>query len=400
MLVTISLALTSIFTTKSIASNYGPSELLIYSQVFSLISFFRVYGSLGISKGVLTRISVSKSSNEESSVLSTALFITIVVSVALSITLYLFHSLISTLIFGELDSGLLKFLSLFIFCWSINSLALSYYNGKSRMRPYESFRALIFVLPLIIVSFSSYVIDFSSAIKLSILPSIILTILWLYVKRNRFQLSLVNKQVLYKLLSYSLTAIFLAINSNVLKIYVRSLLQNTFTTEIAGLIEGSVKYSTSFTAFMLTGLGIFIAPRIVTKSRRFIGYRKFNLILICFSILLSGCALVQILFFEELVQLLLSSAFIGMKNIFATQIIADLLKGFTYGLAAFFLLNGCHKVVRKIELMYFLLYLLLFHGFIDLFNTTVKGMVEIVLNTFMLIYYVVNYARYSKNFCS
>ncbi|MDD4198186.1 MAG: O-antigen translocase [Paludibacter sp.] len=365
----------NLITTKVIAVLVGPNGVALLGQFTNLLTTLTTTSTGGISNGVIKYVSQYEQDEKQYyGYVNVSLSITLVFSILTSFFLIILSKQICISLFGDVTYLSIIYITAFtIILYAINSLLLSIINGKKLYNKFILINLLSsitgFVFTLILVYFFK---TYGALLALATYQSVVIIITIYIIRKNKI-LSFNNtalsfsKEKWRKLLGFSLMAL-VALIWPLANILIRSTLITHVSTDSAGIWEGMNKVSVLISAITGTAISTYFLPRFseigenkILRHEIVSGLKV--IVVVTFTIL--TCLY---LFRITIINILFTSEFISMKNLFLYQLSGDFFWVVKMLLTVILVAKAMTKKYIILEIVFGLMYiaisiLLIYHGF-------------------------------------
>ncbi|HMG66507.1 MAG TPA: O-antigen translocase [Chitinophagaceae bacterium] len=355
--------LTGFVSVKVVAAIIGPAGVALLGQLNNFAQILLSVSNGGINAGI-TKYTSEFSDSEKDYILylGTGFWITVVLSVISSLVLFTGAGYFSEDILHDI-----KYKSVFyifgatIFLYALNALLTAVINGFKEYKKYVianiagSLVGMVFAIVLS-VRYGIY----GALISTVTFQSIVFFItLWLVVKSYWFKwksfLLKFNKKVAVQLGHYSLMAIASAVTVPAGQIIVRDFIIKDRSLTDAGLWEGINRISGMYLMVITASLSVYFLPKLSElKTQKELRNEVLSVykLVVPFMILTTFVIYVLRVF---IIHLLFTSEFTGMQNLFAFQLIGDILKILGWVLGYLLLSKAMTKTYIVMEIVNFIL---------------------------------------------
>jgi len=326
--------LTSLGLNKLLAVYVGPSGYAVIGQFQNFVTMLTALASGAVNTGVVKYTSEFFDDEERQiAVWKTAGSLALIGSIALGLLIALLHNpLADWILKDKTNASVFIFLGVGLVFFTFNSLLLAILNGKKEIKRYVTVNIAGSLVGLIVtgglsVCWGLYGALVALAINQSIVFCVALSLCW---RRNwfhlRFLIGRLDPVALRSLGKYTLMALASAACLPISQILIRSYLGANFGWQAAGHWEALMRISGLYLMVVTTPLAVYYLPRLSeirdnTELKREI-ISGYSLIL---PVVAAG-ALAIYLLRHFLVLTLFASAFAPMSNLFAWQMLGDVMK--------------------------------------------------------------------------
>lgn len=363
----------SFLTGKIIALSTGPSGLAVIGQFNNFVYIVFNLANGAINSGVVKYTAENQfDSKFLGKLYSTATRISIYSSVALGLILVGFSSTISILLLhSNIYINPIRILGLSLVLYSLNSLLLSILTGLSKIRIYTIINTVGSILGLILTIVLVFLYHITGALYAVVLSQTLVFFVasFLIIKNNilsfDFFLQSFNFDLARKLSHYSLMAIVSSLSIPITLILIRNLMTERIGVNAAGNWQGLMRVSEGYLAVITAVFATYYLPKLSTlSSNGELRLEVFKMMKIVFPVVLT---MTTVIYFSRyfLIELLYSSEFNKMEELFLFYLIGDVFKIMSWTLSYILLAKSMTKEYIFCEIGYSLFYIFLAHGLID-----------------------------------
>lgn len=360
---------------KVIAIYVGPSGLAIVGQLQNFMELIVTFSNGAITNGIVKYTAEYQTIEQKQKIFSSSIVISLICSLIISIFLFGFSEYLSELILKDIQySSVFVVFGATIFLFALNTILMSILNGQKEIKKYVLVNIASSIFSLFFTSFLIMQLNLMGALyALVVNQSVIFFVtLTFVIKSNWFKLEYfkqgLDKESLLKLSKYSLMAITSALTVPISHLIIRNYISENLGWEEAGYWQGIWYISTMYLMLVTTSLSVYYLPRLSEiqdngelKKEVFNGYKIIMPIVIVVSILI-------FLLKEYIVLIAFSDKFMPMMELFAWQLIGDVIKIASWLLAYLMLAKAMTKVFIYTEVGFSALFVLLSIYFIDSFG--------------------------------
>lgn len=367
----------------------------------NFISIVLTFSNGAINTGVIKYTAEYSSDEKKIKLLfGTALRISILCSVLVGFILFMLADNFSKIIFStEAYINPIRVLGITIILYSLNTLLISFLNGKGLINLYTLINTIGSIIGLILTMILVYLYKINGALYSIVLAqSVVFFItIFLIMKSSWFTWDyfkpIFDKKIALKLGNYSIMAIVSALTIPITQIILRNMITNKLGINEAGIWQGLLRISDGYLMLITTSLNTYYLPKLSTlKSNICLRKEIFDGYKLLIPILFFSCLLIYALRIF-IINTLYSSAFVLMSPLFLWQLVGDFLKISAYLLAYLMLSKAMMKFYIITEVLFSLSYILISYFFIDLMG--LKGItVAFALN--YLLYLIVMIFAFRK----
>tara|TARA_B110000211_G_scaffold88220_1_gene103342 strand:- start:8997 stop:10241 length:1245 start_codon:yes stop_codon:yes gene_type:complete len=345
---------------KAISLFVGPSGLAVIGQFQNISQLAMVVSQGAINKGVV-KYTAEYSKNEEdlTTLLSTAIKITIVCSVIVGVALILLSGYLSNeFLTDENFTFIFIIFGFTILFYSLNSLFLAILNGLKEVKQLilinivQSLYSLVFTTALI------YFFGLKGALIALVTNQSIIFLYIIWKLRNHRVINLGLLKGLYssviatKLSRFALMAITSAIAIPVSHLVIRNYLVDNLGWEQAGYWQAIWYISTMYLTVVTTTLGVYFLPKLseITDKKALRGELLSGYKVILPIVMLVSAAIYILKDF--IVFILFSDDFKPMIELFLWQLIGDVIKIAAWLLSYLMLAKAMTKRYMAVEVLF------------------------------------------------
>ncbi|EPT9380105.1 TPA: O-antigen translocase [Proteus mirabilis] len=345
---------------KILAIYVGPSGYAVIGQFQNFIQMITSFSGGAINTGIIKCTAQYHNEPEKQKIVwKTSGSLVFTLSICFSILIILFRTTLSNYIFDSLEyQSVFIWFSIFLILFNFNALFLSILNGKKEIIKLVFANIIGSLFSLIVTSLLAIQYGlYGALIALSIYQSITFIITFsLCIKSSWFKVNYlfgkINKSIAKDLSSFMLMALVSAICVPISQIAIRYYIMIKYGLDFAGYWDAMVRLSAAYLMFITTTLSVYYLPRLSElqkvdeiKNEIYQGYKFiFPLSLIC--------GLIIYLFRDFIIQLLFSTSFLPMKELFLWQMIGDSLKIGSWLLAFLMLSKAMTKLFIITEILF------------------------------------------------
>lgn len=326
--------LTGLISVKVVASIIGPAGVALVGQLNNFASIAMTISCGGINIGVTKYIAEYKSDTDKlSSLLSTALRITVACSLAVGIFLVLFHSILSEYIMLSPDYGYLFIIFGFtILLYAINSLISSIINGFKEFKKFVSINILGAIFGLIFTLGFVLTMGLKGALISAVTFQSVMLLITLWMIRECEWLTWsnfkqrFNRAISQKYFRYTLMAITTASTLPVSQIILRGYVISELSAVEAGWWEAMNRISNMYLMIITSSFGVYYLPRLSELTNPYeLRHEIFKSYKVIIPMLIGGFTFVY-LFRFVVISFLFTYEFLPMESLFIWQMAGDFFK--------------------------------------------------------------------------
>ena len=367
--------LSAFIINKVVAVYIGPSGLAIVGQLQNFTTIITTFSNGAISSGIVKYTAEYQTIEEKKKIFSSSIVISLICSFIISIFLFIFSDYLSELILKDsIYSSVFIVFGATIFLFALNIVLISILNGQKEILKYVLVNIAGSIFSLILTSILVIKLNLMGALyALVIYQSVIFFVtLAFVVKSSWFKLEYfiqgLDKESLIKLSKYSLMAATSALTVPISHLIIRDYIGENLGWDSAGYWQGIWYISTMYLMLVTTTLGVYYLPRLSEiqdnkelRKEIFDGYKIIIPIVIFASFLI-------FLLKEYIILIAFSKEFMPMMELFAWQLIGDVIKIASWLLAYLMLAKAMTKVFIYTEILFSALFVLLSILFVNNFG--------------------------------
>ena len=381
---------------KVIAIYIGPSGLAIVGQLQSFTSIITTFSNGAISSGIVKYTAEYQDIEEKKKIFSSSIVISLICSLIISIFLFGFSDYLSELILKDIQySSVFIIFGATIFLFALNMVLISILNGQKEIKKYVLVNIAGSIFSLVFTSILIMQLNLMGALYAMVLNQSVIFFVTLafVIKSSWFKLEYfkqgLDKESLSKLSKYSLMAIVSALTVPVSHLIIREYIGENLGWDSAGYWQGIWYISTMYLMLVTTTLGVYYLPRLSEiqdnkelRKEIFSGYKIIMPIVILASLII-------FLLKEYVILIAFSKDFMPMMELFAWQLMGDVIKIASWLLAYLMLAKAMTKVFIYTEVLFSALFVGLSILFVDKFGLvgiTYAYALNYLLYLFMMIF--------------
>ena len=381
---------------KVIAIYIGPSGLAIVGQLQSFTSIITTFSNGAISSGIVKYTAEYQDIEEKKKIFSSSIVISLICSLIISIFLFTFSGYLSELILKDIQySSVFIIFGATIFLFALNMVLISILNGQKEIKKYVLVNIAGSIFSLVFTSILIMQLNLMGALYAMVLNQSVMFFVTLafVIKSSWFKLEYfkqgLDKESLSKLSKYSLMAIVSALTVPVSHLIIREYIGENLGWDSAGYWQGIWYISTMYLMLVTTTLGVYYLPRLSEiqdnkelRKEIFSGYKIIMPIVILASLII-------FLLKEYVILIAFSKDFMPMMELFAWQLMGDVIKIASWLLAYLMLAKAMTKVFIYTEVLFSALFVGLSLLFVDKFGLvgiTYAYALNYLLYLFMMIF--------------
>ena len=381
---------------KVVAIYVGPSGLAIIGQLQNFMELIVTFSNGAITNGVVKYTAEYQTIEQKKRIFSTSIIISFVCSLLISIFLFGFSEYLSEFILKDVQySSVFVVFGATIFLFALNMVLISILNGQKEIKKYVLVNIAGSIFSLVFTSILIMQLNLMGALYAMVLNQSVMFFVTLafVIKSSWFKLEYfkqgLDKESLSKLSKYSLMAIVSALTVPVSHLIIREYIGENLGWDSAGYWQGIWYISTMYLMLVTTTLGVYYLPRLSEiqdnkelRKEIFSGYKIIMPIVILASLII-------FLLKEYVILIAFSKDFMPMMELFAWQLIGDVIKIASWLLAYLMLAKAMTKVFIYTEVLFSALFVGLSILFVDKFGLvgiTYAYALNYLLYLFMMIF--------------
>jgi O-antigen/teichoic acid export membrane protein len=369
--------LTGLVSVKVVAVELKPEGIALLGQLTSFSMILLSISGAGIRNGMTKYVAQYTNSPKKIRLfLSTGFWIVLSLSALCGLVLIFGAGYFSRTILKDPQyTSVFYIFGVTIILYALNDLLISIINGFKEFKKYVAVNISGSVVGLIFTIVLSYSFGiYGALISLVTYQSVVFVITLIMIGRSQwFQsgsfVGKFSKTAGSRLWSYAKMAIATAIVLPLSQWIVRNFIIENVGTHNAGLWESMNRISNIYLMVITTSLSVYYLPKLASlKNDREIRneimgvYKLLIPALVLFSLLLILCR-------YYIITILFSNEFQGMQNLFAFQLLGDLLKMATWVLGYVLVAKAMTKTYIIVEIISCTLFVLFSILFVNLYGT-------------------------------
>ncbi len=360
---------------KVIAIYVGPSGLAVVGQLQNFMSIITTFSNGAITNGIVKYIAEYQTIEQKQKIFSSSIVISLICSLIISIFLFGFSDYLSELILKDVQySSVFIIFGATIFLFALNMVLISILNGQKEIKKYVLVNITGSIFSLVFTSILIMQLNLMGALYAMVLNQSVMFFVTLafVIKSSWFKLEYfkqgLDKESLSKLSKYSLMAIVSALTVPVSHLIIREYIGENLGWDSAGYWQGIWYISTMYLMLVTTTLGVYYLPRLSEiqdnkelRKEIFGGYKIIMPIVILASFII-------FLLKEYVILIAFSKDFMPMMELFAWQLMGDVIKIASWLLAYLMLAKAMTKIFIYTEVLFSALFVGLSILFVDKFG--------------------------------
>jgi len=350
----------AIVLNKVLALYVGPTGYALVGQFQNAVTVVvNLTGGL-VSAGV-TKITAEHFDNEvrQHAVWKTAICFSLCASLIAAIGIFLFRDMLSAWLLSRSDmSNVLVFLALALPATAINTLLLAIINGKKAVGIYVSANIIGSVIVMIMTGLLAYNFGlYGALIAFAINPALGMVVTWLFASRAqwlkiKFLFGRVDPHARRELAGFGLMGLTTALSAPITYILIRDCITSKLGLEFAGYWQASWKISEIYLMLITTTLTVYYLPRLSEiRSGHDLKSEIFKVYKFVMPIVLASAISIYLLR-DFIIGILFSPEFMPMRELFAWQLIGDVIKIGSFVLAYIMLGRAMVKIYIFSEIFF------------------------------------------------
>lgn len=394
--------LTLLGLNKILAIYVGPAGYAVLGQFQNAVQMITAFASGAINTGV-TKYTAEYGEDvvRQRAVWRTATSITIVGSLLSSAVICLFSNELAVLLMRDSAyAGVFTWFAIFLLPFTLNTLLIAILNGRKEIGRYVVVNIVGSCFSLVVTTFLAIQFGlYGALVALAIYQSLSFFVTLLICSRAAwFSISSVfggfDKSIALNLAKFTSMAMTSAICVPVSHIFIREYIGGSAGWEVAGYWEAMWRLSAAYLMMVTTTLSVYFLPRFselndLSAIRREIvsGYR----IIVPLAVL---SALAIYVLRDFIIAVLFTSDFLPMRDMFAWQMVGDVLRVASWMLAYVFMAKGKFKIYIASEILFAATFYILVRVFQEGFGLPGLAMAHAVNYALYLIFMYFALRRY------
>ena len=372
---TVATLASSFVVAKFIAIFAGAAAFGLFGQFMSFISVLQV-GSGGIVQtGVVKYVAEYKDDQEsKDSIISTATSLVTVFSLVSGVIVAVLSKQLSELVLGDASYyWLFICFGLTLYGYVMNRLVRSIFNGLNKMREYALFSITSSVISLAVIPVLAYFYQTNGVLLGFVLGQLLMFfVVLLFAKLIKIKLFLLQINLrnpwTKKLLLFSVMSVVCALCLPVAQLFLRNYVSDHSSWTEVGYWQAMLRISDAYLMLITTVISTYALPKYSGIScnnelRKEVFYLLKRIVPIVFFM-----ALCIYLLRHIIIVVLFSKDFSQMENLFAFQMMGDVLKVASWVIANTFLARASIKMFSSLELGFTLSFVAMSILFLNMFG--------------------------------
>ena len=400
--------ITGFIINKVVALYIGPAGLALIGQFLNFVTLVLSFANGGINSGIVKFVAEYKDDYEKRSmILSTSILISLLCSAVLAvIIMFCSRPLAAYLLKSDAYRSIFIIFSATLVIFSLNSSLLSVLTGYKEIKKFISLNIISSLIGLLITSLLVVLYRLYGSLLSVVVSQTLLffvTILFI-VKSEWFKIDNFtrgfDRDSLLKLSKFSIMTMVTAVTLPVSQIVVRNYIADHISLNAAGYWQGVWRISEVYLLVITTSLSIYYLPKLSeitdrAELRREIssGYKLLMPIVL---------ALAAMIYFSRdiIIRVLFTKEFMPMSQLFAFQLIGDLLKIASWLLSFLMVAKAMTKIYVVTEIVFsvsFVILSILFFKMYGLIGVTYAFAINYFLYFVTMVYFFGGSVFYKDN---
>jgi O-antigen/teichoic acid export membrane protein len=320
----------SILNIKIIAVLVGPTGMALVSNLLNALQVGVSISNLGFKEGIVKYVSQHKNEQDkQAEFISTSIIAVLFTSILIGLLTFLFSKSISEYVLKSVEYyPLFRLCGIYLSATALLNLLLSFLNGLEYQKQ--------FVILNITLSISAFLVAIGAVVTwgldgllwAQIFTTIIafITGIIIYKKVINIPIKRFSPQIIKQLSKYSIMTLFAAIAGPAIIMTIRNIIIKETSLDIAGLWDGINKISNSYILVITSSFGYYFIPTFSQlNTREEISKEVKKAYKLLLPLLLIGGTSI---FFakDQIIKILFTQEFEGMRPLFIWQTIGDFFK--------------------------------------------------------------------------
>lgn len=391
--------ITGFLSSKVIAYFVGPSGMALMGNLRSFTSLLESLGTLGIQNGVLQNVAKNQQDEVKLNHFVRIIFWTLLVfSLIISTTLLFGNSYFGKMIFSKQSEYyfILNFVAFFLPFQVLHLFFTTVLNGFSAYKKVTLISIFGYISSLLV---SFVFIWFYGVYGALVSVSITSFLLFLFSSFHFFKAFSfgtifrsieIDFSVLKGLIPFGIMSLFTAVLTPILYIFIRNLIAKEVSIEASGWFEAMQRISGFYFLFISTLVSFYFLPELIksnTDSEKVAITTKFyKRVIPVFALVLIGIYFTK----DFVIQLLLTSDFYQVRELFVWQLLGDFFKGMSLILGIRFYVVKDLKGYLLTESISFIVFFIASWFWIPIFGATgavISYAITYLIYFFLLVFY-------------
>lgn len=358
--------ITGFVVNKVMAMYVGPAGYAVVGQLQNFVSIITTFSNGAITSGVVKYTAEYQTIEKKQKIFSTSVIISLTCSLIISIFIFSFRNFLSKLILKDVQySSVFLVFSLTVFLFALNTILMSILNGQREIKKYVFVNISSSIFSLLFTSFLIIKLRLIGALYAIVVNQSVIFFVTLafVIKSNWFRFEYFKKGVdrdsFVKLIKYSAMAITSALTVPVSQLLVRNYIGQKLSWTDAGYWQSIASISNMYLMLVTTSLSVYYLPRLSEIKDRvelrkeiFSGYKIIMPVVIVMSTMI-------FLLRKYVVLIAFNTNFLPVLNLFAFQLIGDVLKIASWLLGYIMIAKAMTRMFIYTEIAFSALYIAL-----------------------------------------
>lgn len=364
---TIVKVLSGLVINKILAVTVGPSGIALIGQFQNVFSMITTIGSGATATGVTKYVAENKDDVfKQNQYIIAALRLAILFSIIIGLFLIIFNNYLSNqILYNSRFKNLFILAGVTVIFNSLNLLLLAILNGLKQIKLFILSNVLGSLFSLLLAVLLTSTFNIYGALCSIILSQALLFFVTLYFLNKKYKIKNIltldsTPQKVYKdLFRYSLMAIISIVTVPTVQILIRNKISNQISLEAAGIWQGVLKISDIYLLVITMAFATYYLPRLseIRENKELKREIITSYKLIIPTTLLG--AVIIYLMKDIIIQVLFSSDFIKMRELFSLQLLGDVFKMASWILGYLLIAKAMTKIYIITEIIFsIMLYML------------------------------------------
>ena len=363
---------------KILAVYVGPAGYAVIGQFQNAVSIIVSLAGGVVATGV-TKATAQNFDGEakQHAVWQTAIRFSLVASIMTAITLLLIGNSLAQWVLHRADmSSVFVWLALALPAMAANNLLLAIVNGKKEIGIYVTANIIGSLISMLITGLLAFNFGlYGALVAFTINPAIVLLASAIIVARHdwfrpKFLWGQMNRPVFQELSGFALMGLTSALTAPVSYMLIRDHLVNSLGLSAAGYWQASWKISEIYLMLVTTTLSVYYLPRIaeirIASELRAEILKVYRFVM---PIVVLSATIIYLLR-DFIIEILFTTDFLPMRELFPWQLVGDVIKVGAWILAYIMLGRAMVKIYIVTEIVFSSLFVLFSWVFINTFGLT------------------------------
>lgn len=387
--------ITGFLSSKVIAYFVGPSGMALMGNLRSFTSLLESVGTLGIQNGVLQNVAKNNKDKLALNNFVRLIFWTLLLfSLIISSFLIFGNSYFGKMIFNQHSeyNFILNFVAFFLPFQVLHLFFITVLNGFSYYKKVTLISICGYIVSLLVsFVFIWFYGVFGALVSVSITSFLLFLFSSFYFfKEFSFEIIFsriqIDFSVLKGLIPFGIMSLFTAVLTPILYIFIRNLIAKEVSIEASGWFEAMQRISGFYFMFISTLVSFYFLPELIKTNseteKNAITTKFYKRVIPVFTLVLIGIYFTK----DFVIQILLTSDFYKVRDLFAWQLLGDFFKGMSLILGIRFYVIKDLKGYLLTESISFLVFFVASWFWIPIFGAT--GAVISYATTYLIYFFV------------